>query len=100
MAVDPLIAAVSPPVDYYVVLRPFSGEAETRYVRGEVVDTTGWSHRAQLVELRYLAPLPYGAPVPDAGSDGRRMLELTAEQEAGVPETKRVVARSKAPRTV
>lgn len=96
MAVDPLIAAVSPPVDYFVVLRPFSGDGESRYVRGEVVDATGWSHRAQLVELRYLAPLPYGAPVPEAGVDGRRMLELSEEQEAVVPEKKRVASSKKA----
>lgn len=87
MSIDPLISAVTPKTKWYVVLRPFDGER--RLVRGEVVDTSGWVHLNRLVELRYIAPLPHGADVPEEDSDGRRLLELQDQQKEQVPAKKR-----------
>lgn len=93
MSVDPLIVAVTPKTDWYVVLRPFDGDR--RFARGEVVNTDGWVHRQRLVENRYIAPLPHGAKLPEAGVDGIRLLSLDAEQEMMVPSKKRPVPTRK-----
>jgi hypothetical protein len=63
-AKDPLIEAVTPKTNWFVVLRPFDGNS-VKFVRGEVVDTTGWRHTGMLESRRYIAPLPYGATLPD-----------------------------------
>ena len=75
---DPLIEAVKPKTNWFVVLRSFEGNA-IRYIRGEVVDTLGWRHTSMLEQRRYIAPLPNGAEVPEENEvDGtkRRMLEI------------------------
>lgn len=87
MSNDPLIQAITPKTDYYVVLRPFDGER--RFVRGEVVDTTGWVHLDTLVESRYVSPLPHGAELPNEDGEGRRIIELTKAQERKVASKKR-----------
>lgn len=61
---DPLLEAVTPKTNWYVVLRPFNG-ADGEFIRGEVVDTTGWIHLSALQNRRYIAPLPHGAVVPE-----------------------------------
>lgn len=91
MSVDPLIAAITPPSDLFVVLRPFQGKDDIRYSRGEVVDTNTWIHKDRLVELRYVSPLPHGAKIPTKGSDGRMFISLNEEQEVIVPQKKRPV---------
>lgn len=76
---DPLIESVKPKTHWYVVLRAFDGNG-VKFVRGEVVDTSGWRHTAMLEQRRYIAPLPYGAEVPEEKEvDGvvRRLLENT-----------------------
>lgn len=88
MATDPLIEAITPKTPWYVVLRPFEG-GEGRYVRGEVVDVSGWRHHKRLVELRYIAPFPHGATLPKPGEDGRLVIDLDDQQTASVPEKKR-----------
>ena len=87
MSEDPLIKAVRPDTKWFVVLRPFDGDR--RFVRGEVVDTTGWVHLDALVENRYIAHLPHGAEVPSEDGDGRRIIELTKQQERKVASKKR-----------
>lgn len=87
MSNDPLIQAITPKTDYYVVLRPFDGD--TRFVRGEIVDISGWVHLNRLVENRYIAPLPHGAVLPEPGEDGRRFVVLDDQQTATIPEKKR-----------
>lgn len=91
---DPLIEAVTPPTPWYVVLRPFDGDH--RYSRGEVVDTTGWTHHRRLIDLRYIAALPHGADLPEPGEDGRRFLALNEEQAEKVPPKKRPTPTRKA----
>lgn len=74
---DPLIEAVKPKTNWFVVLRKFDGNGVS-YVRGEVVDTNGWRHTGMLEQRRYIAPLPYGAEVPEESVvDGqkRRMID-------------------------
>lgn len=87
MSDDPLIKAITPPTEWYVVLRPFDGDY--RFARGEVVNTTGWTHLESLVDLRYLAPLPHGAMLPDPDADGRRIIDLSEDQAKVVPTRKR-----------
>lgn len=94
MTKDPLLEAVTPETKWYVVLRPFDGDH--RYTRGEVVDTSGWTHRVRLEDQRYVAPLPHGAEVPEPDSDGFRFLTLDAEQEQKVPAKKRPVTQKAA----
>lgn len=89
---DPLISAITPEQKWYVVTRPFNGDGDYRFVRGEVVDTTGWTHHKRLVELRYLQPLPHGAPVPSEDADGRRILEVA--DDGSVPEKKKPAKRA------
>jgi len=84
---DPLIKAVRPDTKWYVVLRPFDGDR--RFVRGEVCDTTGWTHIDSLIENRYVAPLPHGAKLPEEDDEGRRIIELTKTQERKVASKKR-----------
>lgn len=86
---DPLLEAITPKTGWYVVLRPFQGDGDARYVRGEVVNAENWTHTKRLVELRYVATLPHGVPVPEVDADGRRMIVLEPSQEAQVPEKKR-----------
>jgi hypothetical protein len=95
---DPLIQAITPPTDWYVVLRPFDGDH--RYVRGEVVNTEGWTQIARLQDQRYIAPLPHGADLPEVDPDGRRIVDLTQEQEKIVPQRKRPVPTRKVKETV
>ena len=95
MSEDALIKAVRPDTKWYVVLRPFDGDH--RFVRGEVVDTTGWVHLDSLVENRYISPLPHGASVPDEDGDGRRVIELTKTQERKVASKKRPPVPSRKP---
>lgn len=76
---DPLIESVKPKTHWYVVLRAFDGNG-VNFVRGEVVDTNGWRHTTMLEQRRYIAPLPYGAEVPEEKEfEGakRRMLDNT-----------------------
>jgi len=84
---DPLIQAVTPPQKWFVVLRPFDGDR--RFVRGEVVDTTTWTHVRSLVDNRYISALPHGADVPGEDAEGRRIIELTKAQERKVASKKR-----------
>jgi hypothetical protein len=51
----------------YTVLRPFR-LSDREVAPGEIVDTTGWPFMRprQLVEQRYLAPLPESTAVPAA----------------------------------
>lgn len=93
MSHDPLIIAVTPKTDWYVVLRPFDGER--RFARGEVVNTEGWIHRNRLVDNRYITPLPHGAELPEPDKAGVRLLSLNAEQEKMVPAKKRPVPTRK-----
>lgn len=75
---DPLIEAVKPKTNWFVVLRTFEGNGIS-YIRGEVVDTLGWRHTSMLEQRRYIAPLPYGVEVPEEkelGETKRRMLEV------------------------
>lgn len=74
--IDPLLEALTVKTDWYVVLRPFQGDGDERYVRGEVVNARTWMHRRRLVDLRYIAPLPHGAPFPEEDADGRRVVVL------------------------
>lgn len=90
---DPLVQAVTPDTKWFVVLRPFDGER--RFVRGEVVDTTAWTHVRALVENRYVAALPHGAPVPAEDGEGRRIIELTKAQERKVASKKRPAVPSR-----
>ena len=74
---DPLIEAVKPNTSWYIVLRPFDGNG-VKFVRGEVVDTTGWRHTSMLEQRRYIAPLPHGMEVPDwveVENQKRRMID-------------------------
>lgn len=80
---DPLIESVKPKTNWYVVLRTFDGNGVS-FVRGEVVDTSGWRHTGMLEQRRYIAPLPYGAEVPGellVGGVKRRMLNASSETE-------------------
>jgi hypothetical protein len=95
VSIDPLIKAITPETNWYVVLRPFQGERESKYVRGEVVDTHGWTHKGRLVELRYVSPLPFGADVPEADEEGRRIIDLNSQQKEQVPYKKRPVPQRK-----
>ena len=96
---DPLIEAVTPITNWFVVLRPFGGD-NGEFVRGQVVDTSEWRHTGALASRRYIAPLPYGAKVPNevVGDDGvkRRIL---AEESAPVEEPVAEVVET-APTTV
>lgn len=96
MSVDPLIEAITPKTPWYVVLRPFEGDGSTRYVRGEVVDTTGWMHHKRLVDLRYISVFPFGATLPEPDADGRRIIVLNEEQAATVHPKKRPTPARKA----
>lgn len=79
---DPLIEAVTPVTNWVVVLRPFHGD-NYQFVRGEVCDSTGWTHTKTLIGRRYVAPLPFGAEVPEleVQSDGveRRIIKAVSE---------------------
>ena len=88
---DPLIEAVKPKTNWFVVLRKFDGNGVS-YVRGEVVDTNGWRHTGMLEQRRYIAPLPSGAEVPEKQEfEGavRRMIDATPP-----PSDKKVRKRS------
>ena len=61
---DPLIDSVTSKSKWVIVLRSFDGNDVT-YMRGEVVDSTGWKHTNALVSRRYIAPLPFGSEVPE-----------------------------------
>ena len=61
---DPLVDSVTSKSKWVIVLRSFDGGGIT-YMRGQVVDSTGWKHTSALVNRRYIAPLPYGADVPE-----------------------------------
>jgi hypothetical protein len=91
VSTDPLVSAVTPKTDWFIILRPFHGGDDDLLVRGEVVNTTEWlPHRkSTLVDMRYVAPLPAGADLPELNSQGKRILELNEEQEQQVPEKKR-----------
>ena len=77
MSIEKVLEAVAPKTNWFVVLRPFSGDSG-QLGAGEVVDTANWSHTKVLQDNRYITPLPYGVAVPDLviGSDGieRRIL--------------------------
>jgi len=90
VSVDPLIAAITPKSDWFIVLRPFvGGEDSANLVRGEVVNASGWGKDPQrLVELRYLATLPHGVAVPSVNEDGKRLIILSSQQENMVPKKK------------
>jgi hypothetical protein len=80
---DPLIESVKPKTNWYVILRAFDGSGVS-FVRGEVVDVSGWRHTGVLEQRRYIAPLPYGAEVPAellSGGVKRRMLNSVPEFE-------------------
>lgn len=83
---DPLLEAVTPDTKWYVVLRPFGGD-NTTFVRGEVVDTTGWIHRNALVNRRYIAPFPYGGTIPEPTEqpDGTTRRVIVEEQKETKP---------------
>lgn len=80
MAIDPLLEAVTPKTNWYVVIRRLQGDGRF-YERGEVVDTTGWRRVDALVANRYITPLPHGAKVPSENSDGVRMLVVEEESK-------------------
>ena len=61
---DSLIESVTPKTKWYIVLRPFHGSNEM-FVRGQVLDTSNWSHTSALETRRYIARLPQGAEVPE-----------------------------------
>ena len=96
MSIDPLVSAVTPKTDWFIILRPFHGEDDERLLRGEVVNTTEWlpHRRTTLVDMRYVAPLPAGADLPEPDDEGRRIIELDEEQEQQVPEKKRPVSKT------
>lgn len=81
---DPLLEQVTPKTKWFVVLRPFGGE-NGNFVRGEVVDTTGWLHLNALASRRYISPLPHGAEVPNETTDAdgvtRRMIVEASEEK-------------------
>jgi len=80
---DPLIESVKPKTNWFVVLRPFDGNG-VKYVRGEVVSVEGWRHTSMLEQRRYIAPLPYGAEVPEESEVAgvkRRMITVAQETE-------------------
>ena len=80
MAIDPLLEAVTPKTNWYVVIRRLQGDGRF-HERGEVVDTTGWRRVDALVANRYITPLPHGAKVPSENSDGVRMLVVEEESK-------------------
>jgi hypothetical protein len=88
---DPLIESVTPKTKWVVVLRPFDGSG-IRYERGQVVDSTGWVHTTTLVNRRYVAPLPYGADVPEeeVQKDGtvRRFIQDASKEQDVMPKAK------------
>ena len=88
---DPLIESVTPKTKWVVVLRPFDGNG-IRYERGQVVDSTGWIHTNTLVSRRYIAPLPYGAEVPEqeVQKDGtvRRFIQDSSREKDVKPKAK------------
>ena len=88
MTVDPLIEYVTPDTKWYVILRPFNGEGDYRFVRGEVVDTTGWRRIDSLVSNRYIQALPSGASVPEPDAEGRRIVDV-ASGDTSIPEKKK-----------
>lgn len=87
---DPLIEAVTPVTNWVVVLRPFYGD-NFQFVRGEVCDSSDWTHTKTLISRRYVAPLPYGAEVPELevqhdGSE-RRIIKAVSENHVDeIPE--------------
>jgi hypothetical protein len=87
---DPLLEAVTPKTNWYVVLRPFGGEGQ-QFIRGEVVDTTGWLHLNALQNRRYIAPLPYGAVVPELNytrEDGTMVRVIQSDTSEEKPKAK------------
>lgn len=68
-----------------VVLRPFNGMGTT-FLRGEVVDTTGWRTVASLVDRRYLSALPFGAKPVTIDLDGPRTFIDQAHADAAFDE--------------
>jgi hypothetical protein len=91
---DPLIEHITPPNNWYVVLRPFNGEGDYRFVRGEVVDTAEWRRVPSLIENRYIQVLPYGAEVPEPDAEGRRVLVVAEDGSVPVPEKKMPAKRA------
>ncbi|NBO54043.1 MAG: hypothetical protein EBU84_05500 [Actinobacteria bacterium] len=78
---DPLVESVKPKTNWYIVLRPFDGNG-VKFIRGEVVDTTGWRHTAMLEQRRYIAPVPHGMEIPEwveVENQKRRMIQAPAE---------------------
>jgi len=86
--VDPLIEAITPKTKWFVVLRPFGGDGEKRFARGEVVDVSDWVHYKRLVSNRYLMALPHGVDVPELDENGERHVSLSEEQIQVIPEKK------------
>jgi hypothetical protein len=88
VTIEDILDSVVPQTNWFVVLRPFSGD-NGEYQIGEVVDTTDWLHTRVLIQRRYIRALPYGTPIPDevVGSDGikRRILELNQQTEKPKP---------------
>ena len=98
--IDPLIEAVTPVTNWVVVLRPFYGD-NFQFVRGEVCDSSDWTHTKTLIGRRYVAPLPYGAEVPELEiqSDGSERRIIKAVSENYVDEVPEIpVANAEAPK--
>lgn len=87
--IDPLIFAITPITNWYVVLRSFGGENDKKFARGEVVDVSDWIHHKRLVDNRYIMALPHGVDVPELDKNKERHIQLTEEQSQVVPEKKR-----------
>ena len=93
--IDPMIEAITPKTKWFVVLRPFGGDAGKRFVRGEVVDVSDWIHYKRLVDNRYIMALPHGSEVPKQDKIGERHIVLTDEQTESVPAKKRPIPSRK-----
>lgn len=92
MAVDPLLEAISPKTDWYVVIRRL--QADDRFLeRGEVVDTSSWRRVDALVANRYIAPLPHGAKVPEQDSNGVRLLQQVEAKPPSAPKAVKKAAK-------
>lgn len=80
MQIDEVLEAVAPKTSWYVVIRPFEGD-NGPLVPSEVVDTSSWMYTKNLIELRYIRPLPYGVAVPELTkqADGSERRILTAD---------------------
>lgn len=84
MTIEDILDSVVPQTNWYVVLRPFSGDNGEHQI-GEVVDTTTWLHTRVLIQRRYIRALPYGTPIPEetVGEDGikRRILDMNQQNK-------------------